>query len=456
MEIERAIRRALTAEIGPDRYDVWFGDRATMTVTGRTLRVAAATQFHRDRLKKDFTKILENLSKRMLGDAAQVEYRVSENPPPPSHKPAGSANDTTEPPAAASRRHGDQREGGARSIHPHRLDNFVVSDSTQIAATSAKIVLERPGQCSPLFLYGPSGCGKTHLLEGIREAAMRRTRRVVMLSSEQFTSEFLAALHGSGLPSFRRRYRDVEVLLLDDVQFFANKRATLVELQHTLDSLTRQRRQIVLSCDRSPAELNGLGLELVTRMSGGLVCGMEHPGHEARIEILKRIFAELRLDAGQDVVEFVASQLSGDARQLRGAAHRLLASSEATGQPLSVELAESALADVIRATCRAVRLSDIESAICEVFGLQPEDLQSERRTRSISQPRMLAMWLARKHTRAAYSEIGHFFGGRAHSTVISASKKVTTWVSGGEAIEVAHGKCPVDDAIRRVETRLRA
>ena len=425
-------------------------------VAGRTLRIAGVTQFHRDRLKKTFAEILEILAKRMLGDAAQVEYCVQETPPASPSIAKSSDPSTDVEVSSPQSAQGGRRDGICRPLPSRRLDNFVVSDSTQIAATSAKIVLDRPGQCSPLFLYGPSGCGKTHLLEGIRDAAMQRMRQVVMLSSEQFTSEFLAALHGSGLPSFRRRYRDVKVLLLDDVQFFANKRATLVELQHTLDSLIRQQRQIVLSCDRSPAELNGLGLELVTRMSGGLVCGMEHPGHEARIEILKRIFTELRLNAGQDVIEFVASQLSGDARQLRGAAHRLLASSEATGQPLTVSLAESALADVIRATCRAVRLKDIEAAICEVFGLQPEDLQSERRTRAISQPRMLAMWLARKHTRAAFSEIGHFFGGRSHSTVISASKKVSTWVSGGEAIEVAHGKCPIDDAIRRVETRLRA
>ena len=461
MEIERAIRRALTDEIGHDRYDVWFGERTEFRVAGRTLRVVAPSQFHQDRIRKDFAEILQNLANRMLGSASRLEYEVltprqveASHPPVTASSSPGDGSDDS---SANTNRHRKGRGGVSRAaLHTQRLESFVVSESTQLAATSAKIILERPGACSPLFLYGPSGCGKTHLLEAIRGAAMQRMRRVVMLSSEQFTSEFLGALHGSGLPSFRRRYRDVEVLLLDDVQFFANKRATLVELQHTLDSLLRQQRQIVLSSDRSPAELNGLGFELVTRMSGGLVCGMEHPDQTARERILQAIFDDLGVDTSKEVVAFVASQISGDARQLRGAAHRLLASSEALRRPVTRELAESALADVIRATCRSVRLKDIEAAVCDVFGLEPEDLQSERRTRSVSQPRMLAMWLARKHTRAAFSEIGHFFGGRSHSTVISASKKVTKWVSGGEAIEVAHGKCPIDDAIRRVETRLRA
>ena len=465
MEIDRAIRRALTEELGQDRCDVWFGDRVQFEACGATLRILTGNEFHLDRLRRDFTGILQTLSRRMLGSAATVEYVVIEAPISPVAEPGDDPTDHGTAGKVAAERPGQpipaDREASSRSRQARQkparcLDTFVVSDVTQVAMTSARIVLERPGQCSPLFVYGPSGCGKTHLLEGIRRAAQQQMNRVVMLSAEQFTSEFLGALQGSGLPSFRRRYRDVELLLLDDVHFFANKRATLVELQHTMDSLLRQGRQIVMSSDRSPAELNGLGPELATRMAGGLVCGMEHPGPTARAEILRQVFDEVHVDAPNEVIEFVAGQLSGDARQLRGAAHRLLASSEALQCPVTVDLAEHALADVIRATCRAVRLKDIESAICEVFGLEPQDLHSERRTRSVSQPRMLAMWLARKHTRAAYSEIGHYFGGRSHSTVISASKKVTGWVNDGSAIQVAHGQCPIDDAIRRVETRLRA
>jgi chromosomal replication initiator protein len=318
------------------------------------------------------------------------------------------------------------------------------------------MVIERPGQCNPLYIYGPSGCGKTHLLESIRQAAAGRLRRIVMLSAEQFTSEFLEALKGSGLPSFRRRYRAVELLLLDDVHFFIGKRATLVELLHTVDSLLRAGRQLVLSADRSPAELSGMGPELVARMAGGLVCGMNLPDQPAREEILRGAFARLGAKTPAAVIEMMASNLSGDARQLRGAAHRLLACSEALQRPITKDLAESVLADVFRATCRTVRLSDIETAICDVFGIERQQLQSERRTRCISQPRMLAMWLARKHTRAAFSEIGSFFGGRSHSTVISASKKVNRWVRDNAGIEFGHGSCPIEDAIRHVETRLRS
>ena len=172
-----------------------------------------------------------------------------------------------------------------------RLDNFVVGSCNRVAFTAAQMVAERPGPVSPLFLYGPAGCGKTHLLEGIWSAVRgsSQSRRVLYLTAEQFTSMFLEALRGSGLPSFRHKYRHVDLLLIDDVQFFLGKRATLVELQNTVDALLRERRQLVLAADRSPSELAKFGPVLTTRFSGGLVCGIEPPGHSTRLEILRNL-----------------------------------------------------------------------------------------------------------------------------------------------------------------------
>ena len=320
------------------------------------------------------------------------------------------------------------------------------------------MVVRQPGQITPLMFYGPTSVGKTHLLEGIWTAARKSHQRLtaVYLSAEQFTSQFLEALRGSGLPSFRRKYRGVGVLILDDLQFFVGKRATQVELLHTVDGFLREGRQLVFAADRSPAELAELGPELTTRLTGGLVCRIEPPDHATRLGIVGQMARRMKLHVPPEVQQFVASRLTSHARELSGALCRLQATSEALGRPISLPLAEEALADLIRHNGRVVRLPDIEKAVCEVFGLEPASLQSDAKGKRVSHPRMLAMWLARKHTRAALSEIGHYFGRRSHSTVISAQKRVDGWMASGRPLDLAEHRWPADDAIRQVERRLAA
>ena len=277
-----------------------------------------------------------------------------------------------------------------------------------------------------------------------------------MLSAEQFTRHFLEALQGSGLPSFRRKVRDVDMLAIDDLQFFAGKRATLVELQHTIDALLREGRQLVLAADRPPAALKGVGPEMIGRVAGGLVCGIEPADFATRLGIARQMAGDAKLEVPASVLERIVGELEGDARQISGALNRLQATSEALQRPITPELAESALEDIFHATRRFVHLVDIERAVCEVFGLEPRSLRDARKAKVVSQPRMLAMWLARKHTRAAFSEISQYFGRRSHSTVISAEKKVNGWMSNGATIQLGYGDCRVEDAIRRVETQLRA
>jgi len=360
-------------------------------------------------------------------------------------------------PASPLKLHAAATAGEMPRRHYARLESYVVGDSNRVAFSAATSTVARLGSVTPLFVYGPTGCGKSHLLEGILSNTRRtgKVKRTLLLSAEQFTSNFLEALQGSGLPSFRRKHRDVDLLLIDDIQFFAGKKATLVELQHTIDSLLRDGRQMVLAADRPPSELQGLGAELIARLSGGLVCGIDSPEPETRTTILRQLVKQLELIVPADVIEFIGMQLNGDARQLRGALNRLQATSEALHQPITIELARSALADMLRSSRRAVRLPDIERAICDVFGLEPKSLQSDRKARSVSQPRMLAMWLARKYTRAALSEIGHYFGRRSHTTVISAQKKVERLLSKNSTIQLDQADCNIEDALRRVETQLR-
>ena len=311
------------------------------------------------------------------------------------------------------------------------LETFVAGETNRVAVASAEMVVRRPGQVTPLMFHGPTSVGKTHLLEGIWTAARKSHHRLtaVYLSAEQFTSQFLEALRGSGLPNFRRKYRGVGLLILDDLQFFVGKRATQVELLHTIDGFLREGRQLVFAADRSPADLAELGPELTTRLTGGLVCRIEPPDHATRLAIVGQMARRMKLHVPPEVQQLVASRLTSHARQLSGALCRLQATSEALGRPISLPLAEEALADLVGHSGRVVRLPDIEKAVCEVFGLEPASLQSDAKGKRVSHPRMLAMWLARKHTRAALSEIGHYFGRRSHSTVVSAQKRVDGWMA---------------------------
>ena len=338
------------------------------------------------------------------------------------------------------------------------LETFVAGEANRLAIASAEMVVRQPGQLTPLMFHGPTSVGKTHLLEGIWTAARKTHQRLtaVYLSAEQFTSHFLEALRGSGLPSFRRKYRGVGVLILDDLQFFVGKRATQIELLHTVDTFLREGRQLVFAADRSPADLAELGPELTTRLTSGLVCRIEPPDHATRLGILGQMARRMKIDVPPDVQRFVASRLTSHARELSGALCRLQATAESLGRPISLAMAEEALSDLIRHSVRAVRLADIEKAVCETFGLEPASLQSDAKGKRVSHPRMLAMWLARKHTRAALSEIGHYFGRRSHSTVISAQKRVDGWMTSGRSLDLAERHWPADNAIRQVERRLAA
>jgi chromosomal replication initiator protein len=453
-EIDSALQGAVAGEVGEERYDLWFGDHVSLRLTSKSLEVSAADQFTLDRLQSQFRLELLSAGRMTAGKDVELHFRLDPRLGQSDRVAANAVHSnarrtSTSAPARAGQ--GNRRRRFAT------LEQFVVGQNNRLAHTAANMVVERPGSVTPLFLFGPTGSGKTHLLEGIWSAVRQgsESRRVLYLTAEQFTSMFLEALQGSGLPSFRYKYRHVDILLLDDVQFFLGKRATIVELQNTIDSLLREQRQLVLAADRSPAELSKFGPELTARFSGGLVCNMEGADVETRLRILEQLASRMEAHIPNDVLQLIAEHLDGDARKLAGALNQLEAASRAYGRAIDSALAQSTLADVFRATYRVVKLDDIDRAVCDVFGLEPQSLQSERKARTFSQPRALAMWLARKHTRAAYAEIGEYFGHRSHSTVISAQKQVHRWMDANQAIRLAHGNCEVQEAIRRVETQIR-
>jgi chromosomal replication initiator protein len=355
------------------------------------------------------------------------------------------------PPAAA----GTQRAPARR---PLSIEEFVVGPSNRMALGAVEIVAARPGEMSPLVIHGPSGVGKTHLLEGVcvRARDLNPALAVVMLSAEQFTTSFVQSLHGSGLPGFRRTCRAADLLVIDDIQFLVGKRATLVEFQQTVDALHRLGKQMVFACDRELDALDGLGSDLLTRLRGGMVARILPPDYDVRRDIVAAIAAKRGLSVPDEVVHYVATHITRHARELYGAVNRLEATSLMLGVSITAGMAEEALADLVRSSARSVRLADIEKAICKAFGIEAGSLQSARRAKTVSHPRMLAMFLARKHTHAALTDIGKYFGRRSHSTVIAAQKTVGDWVAKRASIVLAESQWDVEEAIRRVEDLLRA
>lgn len=476
-EIVSALCSALAARVGQDRFDLWLGRGVELTVNGAALHVAVAEPFRLEYLRRTFRADLVACAREVLGVEPQVEFHLDAaliTPPPATTgnataekakgSPVGDPAVGTVGQGAASVRsvvplapEGDSTASRLARRPFASLDDFHVGPANQVAFAAARGVVARPGQYSPLTLVGPPGCGKTHLLEGIWRQARTggQLRRVIYLTAEQFTNHFLDALRQSGTPNFRRKYRDVELLLIDDVQFFGGKQSTVVELVHTVDTLVREGRQVVFAADRPPSELRALGPELVGRLAGGLVCPLEPPDAATRLRIVEQFASRLEATIPAEVQAFIAAQLSGDGRLLAGAVNRVAASSSALGRPIDLDLAQTALADLIGAAQRPVRLPEIVSAVCEVFGVEADQLQSASKSASVTLPRMLVMFLARKYTRAALSEIGRTVGRKSHSTVVSAQNKVNFWLTNGKRVPLGASDCSLEDALRRVESHLR-
>lgn len=466
MEVTTRFRDELAHRLGTERFELWFGPATRLLVEEHRVVVYAADQFSRDWLRKHFRGELDATCNEVLGCSCEIDFKIdsslkqkADSPSKPSRSSrkgsvsivAASDNSTA---AAPSQEEQASLLGRRRFAS---LSTFVEGASNRLAFSAARSLLANPGVVSPLVLCGPPGTGKTHLLEGIWSHLRKRrdTRRVIYLTAEQFTSYFLEALHGGGLPRFRHKYRDTDVLLLDDVQFFAGKKATVMELQHTLDNMQREGKQIVLAADRRPSQITGLGRELTARMEEGLVCEIRPVDGPTRLEVARRLAGQRNIAISEDCLEMVSRRISGDVRRLSGALNRLQAASAAYQEPITQRLAHQCLGDLWGDSPMAIELDTIERIVSEHCGVPAESLRSSRRTKPIAHSRMLAMWLARKFTRVAYSDIGTYFGRRSHSTVISAQKTVDSWLESGFNLELGHGSYDARDLIQRLEEKLK-
>lgn len=466
-----AFSTRLRQKLGDQRYASWIDGAIQANMQGDLLNLLSGSAFVRDYVRRNFASDILATAHETWGPQVKVAYVLHEvvknaGPAlPPSaqaesdqvlSEPDGVTREAThttfpQPPA--------KNPAQVRLAPPHRdpFQDWVSGAPTVAVERVCRRVMLGEYASTPVLLWGAAGTGKTHLLRTLATATReaRNKQRVLPLTAEQFLISFVDAVRGGGLPNFRHKHRGVDLLLLDNVHELAGKERTVEEFLHTVDSLLDAGGRVVVTSDRSPNDLRGLGPELSSRLVGGVVAEVETPDVPMRARLIQHQAGSLGLSLPNGVVQRLASRLVGGSREVTGALHRLELEADARGLEVNLGLADRVADDVNRIATPPVRLDDIQQAVCDVFGLEASLLKSSKRTKTVAEPRMLAMWLARKLTRSAWSEIGDYFGRRSHSTVISAHRRVERLLSSPEPTRLSGVGGDLHDAIRRIEAVLK-
>jgi len=429
----RAIQAEVRARVQPEQFETWFRRAALVHADDETVRLALQNGFSRDWLNSYYRGVIEEAVALVLQGPRQVEFVVDPElvaaPAPRAPRPAA------EPAPRGVLGSSDL------GLNPrYTFDNFVVGPCNRFAHAAAVGAAESPGKAyNPFFLHGSVGLGKTHLLQSLCWALLERNpaTRILFLSCETFVNHFISALENGDLQKFRTKYRNVDVIVVDDIHLLANKERTQEEFFHTFNTLHQQGKQIVLSSDSPPKDIPTLQERLVSRFKWGLVTEIEPPCYETRMAILKRKSRDRGREIPDEVASLLAERVDSNIRELEGAVTKLLSYAGLSGRPLDVALTREALRELFTARAGQPSMEDILGAVTEHFGVKLSELQSRRRTSSIAYARQVAMYLARRITRHSLEEIGGFFGGRDHSTVIYGVDKVEGLVQSDDRVREA-------------------
>lgn len=442
------VRGRLRAEFGEATFRSWLKPLTLAGRRGQDLRVAVPSRFMRDWVATHYADRIKALWANECPEIRSVEVIVDANGTSreaetleqdelggDDHPPV-----TTE----AAQRHGgepavqvvdvDSLAGVSATLDPRlTFDNFVVGKSNELAHAAALRVAESDiVPFNPLFLYGGVGLGKTHLMHAIAHHIKKKQpqKRVIYLSAEKFMYQFIRALRNKNTMAFKELFRSVDVLMVDDVQFIIGKESTQEEFFHTFNALFDQNKQVVLSADKSPSDLQGLEERMRTRFGWGLVADIHPTTYELRLGILQAKAEQAPIDIPSKVLEFLAHRISSNVRELEGALTRIIAHATLVGRPVSVESAQELLRDLLRANDRSVTIEEIQRRVAEHYNIKLADMSSPRRARQVSRPRQIAMYMAKQLTTKSLPDIGRCFGGRDHTTVMHAVKKVEELASG--------------------------
>ncbi len=432
-QVWRAALGELQVSLSPANFETWLRDTQLVDVDDQRFRIAVPNGFAKDWLETRYRSLISQTLARIVGYSVQVEFAVQGTDGVPAAPTETNGAAAAPQPAAAPVRLEPTRvggEGGTTNINPrYTFTNFIVGSANRLAHAASLSVAERPGHAyNPLFLYGGVGLGKTHLMHAIGNQVIAKfpRKRVVYATSEKFTNEFITSIQQGKIDDFRARYRRIDLLLIDDIQFIADKERTQEEFFHTFNAIHEDGKQIVLSSDRPPKAILTLEERLRSRFEWGLIADLTAPDLETRIAILRAKSEEGAVPITSDVIEFIARKVVSNIRELEGALNRIVAYASMGAMPISIELAQAVLSNVLyNPKKRQVTPERIALAVADYYGVQLEALKGQKRDKAIVTPRQVAMFLMRQETDVSLLRIGAELGGRDHSTVLHACDKIT-------------------------------
>jgi chromosomal replication initiator protein len=412
----------LRSMLNPDTYNLWFSKLRACGQEQNSLVLEVANDFCEVWLKDNYMDLLQQVVGVASGRELQIKFKVASANP----APANEAPQKTKPAEVPAERSSNSHEP---SFNPkNTVESFVVGNNNNFAYAAALAVAQAPGKSyNPLFLYGGVGLGKTHLLHAIGQhvSGHRKGARVAYVSSEKFTNEYIDGIQNNQLVRFRKKYRQTDVLLIDDIQFLAGKERIQEEFFHTFNALHEGHKQIVLTCDRPASEIQNLEHRLVSRFEWGLVTDLQPPDVEMRLAILNKKAQLMGVELDEDIMNFLANRIRTNIRRLEGALIRVASYAALTGKRLTLEMVEGLLREILHEEGRfSISIELIQKKVAEHFDIRLADMTSKRRPENIAFPRQIAMFLSRHMTESSLSAIGEAFGGRDHGTVLHACRLV--------------------------------
>ena len=419
----------IKGELTEVSFNTWIKSAVPLSITEDTIKLGVPNDFTKEILDTRYKELLINAIKLISTKRYNIEFTI-----------ASEEAVTVEKSESDSKNNVQATDEMIATLNPkYTFDSFVIGNSNRFAHAASLAVAESPAKAyNPLFIYGGVGLGKTHLMHAIGHFILLANPRakVVYVSSEKFTNELINSIKDDTNVEFRNKYRNVDVLLIDDIQFIAGKERTQEEFFHTFNALHEANKQIILSSDRPPKEIPTLEDRLRSRFEWGLIADIQPPDFETRIAILKKKADVEKLDIPNEVMVYIASQIKSNIRELEGALIRIVAYSSLTNREISVDLASEALKDIIsNKKTRQINIPYIQETVAEYYNLRVEDHKSQRRTRNVAFPRQIAMYLSRKLTDMSLPKIGEEFGGRDHTTVIHAYEKISDCLQKDESLQ---------------------
>ncbi len=423
------VRGALRGELGESVYDNWINRLTLSELVGRCVRIAAPTRFIRDYVEQSFGESISQRWRQESETVQNVEIIVEPRRPAGNAPPPGHSTPTVVPANTPAARNGyDRRETLGSSLNRRfTFDGFIVGKSNELAHAAARRTADSDSvDFNPLFLYGPVGLGKTHLMHAIAWQIRKRApqRNVLLISAERFMSDFVSATRANDAMAFKDRLRSVDVLMIDDVHFIDGKQGTQEEFCHTFNELVDQNRQVVVSSDRSPAGLSGMADKLRSRLAWGLVADIHPTDYALRLGILQAKARQIEQPIPDNVLEFLAHKITSNVRELEGALIRIAMQGSLEQRTITIEAAQDMLQDLIPVHDRRVTIESIQVCVSKHFGIRLEDMHSPRRAIEVARPRQVAMFLSKQLTTRSLPQIGRMFGGRDHTTVMHAVRRI--------------------------------